>query len=98
MPKLEHFKAQRQESPYDTRVILVLHRWDSELGKCLRPNLSKSRLIHSHPAGTYLFHTATSATVDLRMPPINWIMHICLADNIVDEQAAVAHNERMRYL
>lgn len=68
LPILEHFESQRQSSPYDTRAIIVLPRWASAIGKSWLPILKKYKRIHSYPAGTYLFHTATSATETLPMP------------------------------
>jgi len=92
LPILQHFEAQRQESPFDTQAIIILPRWNSDLGKSWLPILKKYKRVHSYPAGTYLFHTAISATHDAPMPPTRWIVDVYLADCTVEERQTVAIN------
>ena len=67
---LEHFEQIRQEHPFNTKAVIILPKWkDSVLAKSWQPILSKYKLVHTYPAGSYLFHTAMTTMNTLPMPP-----------------------------
>ena len=96
LPMLKHLESTRQENPFSTRAIIILPRWkDSELAKSWQPYLRKYKKIHTYPAGSYLFHTATEATKTLPMPPTTWDVDVYLADSTVEEREAQSANDSM---
>ena len=93
---MQHFANHRAAEPFGTKGIIVLPRWSNAVGKSWQPLLQKYKLIHSYPAGTYLFHTPVSATESKPMGPTQWPVDVYLADHTVEERQAQSTANALR--
>ena len=80
---LSHFELQRQQSPLDTKAVIILPRWNSKSSKEYKPITDKYRLVHTYPSGTYLFHQPHEKG-SYPLSPTPWPVDVFLADDTVE--------------
>ena len=88
---LKHFETHRGQSPHDTKALILAPQVaDSAASIELKKLLSTYLCVHTYPSGTYLFHSATSATMSEYSAPTQWPMCVYLADDSAENRLAHA--------
>ena len=82
---LKHFESERQESPLDTRAVIILPQWTSKYAASYRRITDKYKRIHTYPTGTFLFQEPTK-TGCTPLGPTPWPVDVFLADSTVEER------------
>ena len=91
LPILKHFEESRADDPYNTKALIVLPAWkESKLAQSWQPYLKNYKLIHTYPAGSYVFHTVTKDLTLEPMGPLQWDLNVYLADSSVEERLCQA--------
>ena len=86
MHMLQHFENNRLQSPLNTKGLIVLPDLKSPCAKQWHVYLNKYQLIHTYPAGTFLFTTIDINDENENIKPISWPMNIFLADYTVEDR------------